>query len=90
MGETLGLNLAEDWSSTDEEWDGFEDSYLEGIESCAKENPADPDVPRMLRRIREWRRGYLRGGKTTLGFGVYAFRTGSSDRNAPRKVIRDL
>jgi SAM-dependent methyltransferase len=74
VGEGLGLSLAERWSSTSEEWDGFEDAYAEGIESYAWERPDDPDVPEMLHRIRRWRDGYLRWGKQTLGFGVYVFR----------------
>ena len=75
VGEELGLRLAERWSSTDEEWDEFEDAYLEGIESYARDSPADPDIAEMLRRIHRWREGYLRWGRQTLGFGVYAFRT---------------
>jgi cyclopropane fatty-acyl-phospholipid synthase-like methyltransferase len=74
VGEQLGLKLAQHWSSTDEEWDDFETAYLEGIESYGQENPDDPRVPEMLRRIRRWRQGYLQWGKKTLGFGVYAFR----------------
>ncbi len=75
VGEGLGLRLAEHWSSTSEEWDVFEDAYADGIETYARECPGDPDVPEMLRRIRRWRDSYLRWGRRTLGFGVYAFRT---------------
>jgi len=73
VGEGLGLRLADRWWSTSEEWDEFEKDYAEGIESYARECPNDPDVPEMLRRIRRWRKAYLRWGKRTLGFGVYAF-----------------
>jgi hypothetical protein len=73
-GEELGLRLVERWLSTEEEWDEFEDAYLEGIESYARESPNDTDVPAMIERIRVWRQGYLRWGKQTLGFGVYIFR----------------
>ena len=78
-GQALGLTLAAHWSSTEAEWDDFEDAYLEGIERYARANPDDPDVPEMLRRIRRWRDGYVRWGRNTLGFGVYAFRTNPSD-----------
>ncbi|MGA7846651.1 MAG: hypothetical protein WCB18_06155 [Thermoplasmata archaeon] len=74
VGEGLGLSLAGRWSSTSEEWDEFEEDYAEGVESYARECPDDPDIPEMLRRIRRWRKAYLRWGKRTLGFGVYAFR----------------
>jgi hypothetical protein len=76
VAEGLGLRLAEHWSATEEEWDAFEDAYLDGIESYAREQPEDPNVPDMLRRIHRWRRGYVRWGKKTLGLGVYLFRTG--------------
>jgi SAM-dependent methyltransferase len=75
VGERLGLRLGGHWSSTREEWDDFEDSYSEGVESYAREHPDDPDAPEMVRRIRRWRTAYLKWGKETLGFGVYAFRT---------------
>lgn len=76
LGEELGLRLAAHWTSTREEWDDFEAAYAEGIESYVRENPEDPDAPEMLRRIRRWRAAYLRWGRRTLGFGVYAFRLG--------------
>ncbi len=83
VGEQLGLKLAQHWSSTDEEWDDFESAYLEGIESYGQENPDDPRVPEMLERIRRWRQGYLRWGKKTLGFGVYAFRAKETNDSDP-------
>ena len=73
-GVGWGLKLVDAWTSTLGEWEDFEDAYSEGIESYALENPGDPSVPDMLRRIRRWRQGYLRWGRETLGFGVYVFR----------------
>lgn len=75
IGEQLGLRLAEHWSSTDEEWDDFEAAYFEGILSYGRENPDDPRISEMLRRIHRWRQAYIRWGRQTLGFGVYAFQT---------------
>ena len=43
------------------------------IERYAGEQPDDPDVPAMLKRIRRWRDAYLRWGRDTLGFAVYLF-----------------
>jgi len=76
VGEDIGLSLVERWTSTDAAWDEFEDAYLDGIQSYARERSDDPDVPAMLDRIRRWRQGYLRWGRQTLGFGVYVFRPG--------------
>lgn len=59
--------------SSDDEWDEYEWKYARSIERYAGEQPADPDVPAMLERIRRWRDGYLRFGRDTLGFAVYLF-----------------
>lgn len=56
-----------------DEWDEYEWKYSRAIERYALEQPADPDVPAMLDRIRRWRDGYLRWGRDTLGFGLYLF-----------------
>lgn len=56
-----------------DEWDEYEWKYSRSIESYALEQPADPDVPAMLERIRRWRDAYLRWGRDTLGFGMYLF-----------------
>ncbi|MGA7923950.1 MAG: class I SAM-dependent methyltransferase, partial [Thermoplasmata archaeon] len=90
VGRELGLNVVEHWSSTDQEWDDFENAYLQGIESYARENPADPDVPEMLGRIHEWRQAYLRWGKETLGFGVYAFRVEGLDLTSDHEILKGL
>jgi SAM-dependent methyltransferase len=56
-----------------DEWDEYEWKYSRSIERYAMEQPADPDVPAMLERIRRWRDAYLRWGRDTLGFGLYLF-----------------
>jgi len=56
-----------------DEWDEYEWKYSRSIERYALEQPADPDVPAMLERIRRWRDAYLRWGRETLGFGTYLF-----------------
>jgi cyclopropane fatty-acyl-phospholipid synthase-like methyltransferase len=84
-GERLGLVLAGHRVSSREEWDDFEDDYAEGIERYAKENRGDSEVPEMLDRIRRWRNAYLRWGRQTLGFGVYAFKKTSRHDPATTK-----
>lgn len=59
--------------ASSDEWDEYEWKYSRSIERYALEQPADPDVPAMLERIRRWRDAYLRWGRETLGFGVYLF-----------------
>ena len=56
-----------------DEWDDYEWKYSRSIERYAIEQPADPDVPAMLERIRRWRDAYLSWGRDTLGFGLYLF-----------------
>lgn len=59
--------------ASDDEWDEYAWKYARSIECYAGEQPADPDVPAMLERIRRWRDGYLRFGRDTRGFAAYLF-----------------
>jgi SAM-dependent methyltransferase len=63
-----------------DEWDEYEWKYSRSIERYALEQPADPDVPTMLERIRRWRDAYLRWGRDTLGFGMYLFHRSADTR----------
>jgi SAM-dependent methyltransferase len=56
-----------------DEWDDYEWKYSRSIERYAGEQPDDPDVAEMLKRIRRWRDAYLKWGRDTLGFAVYLF-----------------
>ena len=60
--------------SSDDEWDDFEWSHQRKIRSDAEANPDDPALAARLTRSREWRDGYLRWGRSTMGFGLYLFR----------------
>jgi SAM-dependent methyltransferase len=72
-GIDAGLIPLHAFVASADEWDEYEWKYSRSIERYALEQPADPDVPAMLERIRRWRDGYLRWGRDTLGFGVYLF-----------------
>ncbi|MBS0191955.1 MAG: class I SAM-dependent methyltransferase [Phycisphaerales bacterium] len=78
--EKLGAphNLRLVWSTTasDEDWDAYENAYAANIETFARENPQDPDVPAMLERSRRWHALYRDHGRTTMGFGLYLFNRG--------------
>jgi len=56
------------------EWDRYEALQWHAAEEWARENPADPDVVEVLRRIRESRRAFLRWGRDCVGDGLYLFR----------------
>jgi ubiquinone/menaquinone biosynthesis C-methylase UbiE len=59
--------------SNDDEWDDFEWSHKMNIERQATLQPDDPSTIEKLKRSREWRNGYLRWGRSTMGFGFYLF-----------------
>jgi cyclopropane fatty-acyl-phospholipid synthase-like methyltransferase len=67
------LQLRPLWSTTssDEEWDAYEELYRRNIEDYVAENPEDPDVPAMIEQVRTWNRMYHEHGRSTLGFGFY-------------------
>ena len=58
-------------------WDLYEGTYAANVERFAAAHPDDPDAPAMLARIRPWREGYLRWGRTTLGFALLLWRAGT-------------
>jgi SAM-dependent methyltransferase len=67
------LQLMPIWSavSCNEEWDTYEELYRSNIEDYVIQNPADPDGPAMIERVRIWNRMYQEHGRSTLGFGFY-------------------
>jgi ubiquinone/menaquinone biosynthesis C-methylase UbiE len=65
--------------SNDDEWDHFEWSHRMRIEREAATYPNDPTVVEKLKRSREWRDGYLRWGRSTMGFGFYLFMKPTAD-----------
>jgi SAM-dependent methyltransferase len=61
--------------SNEDEWDHFEWSHQLKIQRWAQANPNHPTLVASLNRGRQWREGYLRWGRSTMGFGIYLFRT---------------
>ena len=59
--------------SNEDEWDHFEWSHRMRIEKEAVLSPDDPVMDKILGRSRNWRNGYLRWGRETMGFGLYLF-----------------
>lgn len=60
--------------SSEDEWDDFEWSHKMRIEREAALHPDDAALADRLKRSRAWRDGYLRWGRSTMGFGFYLFR----------------
>lgn len=73
LGEQHGLITLYAIVSSEDEWDHFEWSHAIRIERQAAAAQDDPETTAKLQRSREWRRGYLRWGRSTMGFGFYLF-----------------
>jgi SAM-dependent methyltransferase len=59
--------------SSDDEWDHFEWLHRMQVERQAASHPGEAEWQDKLLRSRQWRDGYLRWGRTTMGFGFYLF-----------------
>ncbi|WOJ95997.1 methyltransferase domain-containing protein [Congregibacter brevis] len=77
VAESLGLDAVCAVVSSDEEWDAFEWSHYRQAHRYAAENPNTPAATQRLERSRMWRDGYLRWGRTTMGFGFYLLINGT-------------
>lgn len=75
IGETLGLKLAYTIVSSHDDWDRYEGLQWYAAENYARANPQDPDVPELLRDVQQNKEAYLKWGRNTLGWAIYAFRT---------------
>jgi SAM-dependent methyltransferase len=73
FGESNGLIPLYAAVSSDDEWDHFEWSHHMHIERQAALHAGNPVWAEKLARGRQWSDGYLRWGRSTLGFGFYLF-----------------
>jgi SAM-dependent methyltransferase len=73
FAEGMGLVPLYAAVSNEDEWDDFEWSHRMGIEREGVLHPNDPVVVERMKRSRVWRDGYLRWGRSTMGFGFYFF-----------------
>jgi hypothetical protein len=60
--------------SSEDEWDDFEWRHYMKVRCDAEAKPDDPPLAARLTRVRHWRDGYMRWGRSTMGFGLYLFR----------------
>jgi SAM-dependent methyltransferase len=62
--------------SSDDEWDDFEWAHQRRREESAALGSRTAQAQQDLAQSRCWRDGYLRWGRSTMGFGCYVFRNG--------------
>ena len=59
--------------SNDDEWDDFEWSFARTSQQMALSSANEQSAREQLDQALEWRNGYLRWGRDTMGFGFYLF-----------------
>ena len=74
VGQELGLTLVYTLVSNQDDWDRYEGLQWYAADKWARENPDDPDVEAVLKRIGENRENYLRWGRETFGWAIYLFK----------------
>jgi SAM-dependent methyltransferase len=79
VGQELGLELVYTLVSDKDGWDRYEGLQWHAALSWAGENPKDPDVEEVLKRVRANRENYLRWGRETFGWAVYVFKRGKKE-----------
>lgn len=72
-GERRGFRLVHQETSSLEEWDRFENAFLETAEACFQGDPDNTDARRDREHWRAWNARYYEEGRSTLGFGFYVF-----------------
>ena len=84
LGERCGWAVVRSEESSQDEWDGFETSFLTEAEKRFEANREDEEAFAAVQHWREWNRTYLRWGRSTLGFGFYVFELRKqNDRASP-------
>ncbi len=73
-GEELGLRLAYTLVSKPGDWDRYEGLQWYAAGEFARSNPDDADVPELIERVDREKIAYLKWGRDTINWAVYAFR----------------
>ena len=73
MGASAGLIPIYVLLSTKEDFDRYEWLQFRAGETWARNNPHDPDVAEVLKRVRHGKDEYTRFGRDTLGWGMYLY-----------------
>lgn len=73
-GETRGLDLVHTLVSNKDDWDRYEGLQWYATDEYARTHPDDPDLPEVVGRVAKDKAVYLRWGRETVGWAIYAFR----------------
>ena len=84
VGERLGLRLVHTLVSSKDDWDRYEGLQWYAAEEYAQAHPDDPDAAEIVARTTRERATYLRWGRDTLGWAIYAFRSPVGEGAASR------
>jgi len=73
-GEKRGLDLVHTLVSSGDDWDRYQGLQWSASVEHARSHPDDPDLPEIVRRVGDEKAAYLRWGRDTIGWAIYAFR----------------
>jgi len=82
-GGQRALELVHTIVSSKDDWDHYEGLQWYATAAYARRHPDDPDLPELLERVAKAKLAYLRWGRDTLGWAMYAFRRQPSQEAAP-------
>ncbi|MBU1701795.1 MAG: class I SAM-dependent methyltransferase [Candidatus Eisenbacteria bacterium] len=74
VAEEKGLRLVYSIVSEEKDWDEYEGLQWYAADEYSRKHADDPDVTYLQERISREKHSYLKWGRDTLGFAVYAFR----------------
>ncbi len=74
-GERRGMELVHTIVSSKDDWDRYEGLQWFATDEYARTHPDDPDLAELVGRVSRARAAYLRWGRDTLGWAIYAFRS---------------
>jgi SAM-dependent methyltransferase len=77
-GEIRGLDLVHTFVSSGDDWDKYEGLQWYATAEYARSHPDDRDLRELLELVARAKAVYLRWGRDTLGWSIYAFRNRSS------------
>ncbi len=81
-GERRGLDLIHTLVSNGDDWDKYEGLQWYATAEHARSHPDDQDLRELVERVAKEKALYLRWGRDTLGWAIYAFRNRSSQAGA--------
>ena len=79
-GEGLGLELVHTLVSSQDDWDTYEGLQWYAADAYARAHPDDPDLPELMQRVAKGKAAYLRWGRDIVGWAIYVFRCGKTNK----------